>query len=78
MSLIILKNTESQASNRFGNDFVNTITINKNSEVALHSISFNRLDGYAVNDYFFLFITVHNSISIARWSTGYSRRSCGQ
>ena len=54
MSLIILKNTDSQASNRFGNDFVNTITINKNSEVALHSISFNRLDGYAVNNFFFL------------------------
>ena len=53
MSLIILKNTDSQAPNRFGNDFVNTITINKNSEVALHSISFNRLDGYAVNDFFF-------------------------
>ena len=52
MSLIILKNTESQASNRFGNDFVNTITINKNSEVALHSISFNQRDGYAVNDFF--------------------------
>ena len=47
------KNIDSQAPNRFGNDFVNTITINKNSEVALHSISFNRLDGYAVNDYFF-------------------------
>ena len=41
MSLIILKNTDSQAPNRFGNDFVNTIKINKNSEVALHSISFN-------------------------------------
>jgi hypothetical protein len=53
MSLIVLKNTDSQAPNRFGNDFVNTITINKNSEVALHSISFNRLDGYAVNDFFF-------------------------
>ena len=53
MSLIILKNTDSQPPNKFGNDFVNTITIKKNSEVALHSISFNRLDGYAVNDYFF-------------------------
>jgi hypothetical protein len=54
MSLIILKNTDSQAPNRFGNDRVNTITnINKNSEVALHSISFNRLDGYAINEYFF-------------------------
>ena len=53
LSLKILKNTDAKAPNRFGNDFVNTITINKNSEVALHSISFNRLDGYAVNDYFF-------------------------
>ena len=77
MSLTMLKNTESQASNKFGNDFVNTITIKKNSEVALHSISFNRLDGYAVND-FFLFITGLNSISTARLSTGYNRQSCGQ
>ena len=53
MSLIILKNTDSQPPNKFGNDFVNTITIKKNSEVALHSISFNRVDGYSVNDYFF-------------------------
>ena len=53
MSLIILKNTDSQPPNKFGNDFVNTITIKKNSEVALHSISFNRLDGYAVNDFCF-------------------------
>ena len=53
MSLIILKNTDFQAPNKFGNDFVNTIKINKNSEAALHSISFNWRDGYAVNDYLF-------------------------
>ena len=29
MSLIILKNTDSQPPNKFGNDFVNTITIKK-------------------------------------------------
>ena len=45
MSLIIFKNTDSQAPNKFGNDFVNAITIHKNSEVALHSISFNRVVG---------------------------------
>ena len=53
MGLIILKNTDSQAPNKFGNNFVNTIKINKNSEVALYNISFNRRDGYAMNNYFF-------------------------
>ena len=79
MSLIILKNTDSQAPNRFGNDFVNTITINKNSEVALHSISFYWLDGYAVNNFFFTSITAQNSISTERLQLSiiYRHQLCG-
>ena len=74
MSLMILKNTDPQAPNRFGNDFVNTITIHKNYEAALHSISFNRLDGYAAN-LFFTSTTAQNSISTARWSTFYKQKT---
>ena len=53
MSLIILKNNNQQPANAFSNNFTNTLTIPSNSEIALHSMSLNRLPRYAVNDYVF-------------------------
>jgi hypothetical protein len=53
MSFIILKNNNEQPANAFSNKFTNTLTIPENSEVALHSISINRLQQYAVEDWKF-------------------------
>eukprot|EP01047_Picozoa_sp_COSAG01_P063981 COSAG01_NODE_8387_length_2804_cov_118.059519_2_plen_584_part_00 len=53
MSLICLTNTNSQPSNSFQNDFTNTFEIESNSEVALHSIAFNRMPLYDISQKFF-------------------------
>ena len=43
MSFVILKNNNQQPANSFSNQFTDTLTIPRNSEVALHSMSLNRL-----------------------------------
>eukprot|EP01050_Picozoa_sp_SAG11_P007771 SAG11_NODE_658_length_7897_cov_13.075789_10_plen_130_part_00 len=53
MSFVILKNNNQQAANSFINQFTDTLTIPRNSEVALHSMSLNRLQQYAVEDWSF-------------------------
>ena len=53
MSLLIMKNTNGQSSSSFENDYKNSFEIEKDSEVALHSISFNRLPKYDMSQRFF-------------------------
>ena len=42
MSFVILKNNNQQPANSFSNQFTDTLTIPRNSEVALHSISLKK------------------------------------
>ena len=53
MSLLCLSNTNSQPSNSFQNDFTNTFEVETGSEIALHSIAFNRMPLYDISEKFF-------------------------
>ena len=53
MSLIVLRNDDTQAPNSFQNSFTNTFEVEPNSEIALHSIALNRAPKYDISDRFF-------------------------